>query len=59
FTGGRDIPYFLVPALGPVVGAALGAFGYRQLIGRHFPCDPCAPEAGKTSSSRRQQKASL
>ncbi|MBE8372168.1 aquaporin family protein, partial [Leptospira borgpetersenii serovar Hardjo-bovis] len=39
FTGGRDIPYFLVPALGPVVGAVLGAFGYRKLIGRHLPCD--------------------
>ncbi|WP_426446963.1 MIP/aquaporin family protein [Siccibacter colletis] len=37
FTGGRDIPYFLVPLFGPVVGAALGAFGYRKLIGRHLP----------------------
>ncbi|KAB0867944.1 aquaporin family protein, partial [Cronobacter sakazakii] len=59
FTGGRDIPYFLVPALGPVVGAALGAFGYRKLIGRHLPCDTCEPEADKPSASSAQQKASL
>lgn len=37
FTGGRDIPYFLVPIFGPLVGACLGAFGYRTLIGRHLP----------------------
>ncbi|MGG9011431.1 aquaporin, partial [Escherichia coli] len=24
-TGGRDIPYFLVPLLGPIVGAIVGA----------------------------------
>lgn len=37
FTGGRDIPYFLVPIFAPLVGACLGAFGYRTLIGRHLP----------------------
>ncbi|WP_312241940.1 MIP/aquaporin family protein [Pantoea sp.] len=37
FTGARDIPYFLVPIFGPLVGACLGAFGYRALIGRHLP----------------------
>ncbi len=41
FTGGKDIPYFLVPLFAPVVGAALGAFSYRKLIGRHLPCDTC------------------
>ncbi|AUG98974.1 aquaporin family protein [Prodigiosinella confusarubida] len=41
FTGARDIPYFLVPIFGPLVGAILGAFGYRALIGRHLPCDIC------------------
>lgn len=44
FTGGRDIPYFLVPIFGPIVGAGLGAFGYRALIGRHLPCDACIGE---------------
>ena len=39
FTGARDIPYFLVPIFGPIVGACIGAFGYRSLIGRHLPCD--------------------
>ncbi len=38
FTGGRDIPYFLVPLIAPVVGACLGAFGYRALIGPYLPC---------------------
>lgn len=39
FTGGRDIPYFLVPITGPIVGACLGAIGYRSMIGRNLPCD--------------------
>lgn len=37
FTGGRDIPYFLVPIFGPIVGACLGAAGYKALICRHLP----------------------
>ncbi|MEX5412550.1 MIP family channel protein [Atlantibacter hermannii] len=60
FTGAKDIPYFLVPLLGPVAGAALGAFGYRKLIGRHLPCDVCAVEDDKESAtSSAQQKATL
>lgn len=41
FTGASDIPYFLVPIFGPIIGASLGTFGYRALIGRHLPCDIC------------------
>lgn len=37
FTGGREIPYFLVPIFAPIVGACLGAGGYRLLIARHLP----------------------
>ncbi|MGK9064531.1 MIP/aquaporin family protein [Stutzerimonas chloritidismutans] len=37
FTGGRDIPYFLVPLVAPVVGACLGAAGYKALICKHLP----------------------
>lgn len=37
FTGGRDIPYFLVPIFGPMLGAIVGAFGYRSLISRNLP----------------------
>lgn len=37
FTGGREIPYFLVPVFAPAVGAIVGAFGYRALIGRNLP----------------------
>ncbi|MCP2231377.1 MULTISPECIES: MIP/aquaporin family protein [Erwinia] len=36
-TGARDIPYFLVPIFGPLVGASLGAFGYRALIANNLP----------------------
>ncbi len=39
FTGGLAIPYFLVPLLAPVVGAIIGAFLYRKLIGHHLPCE--------------------
>lgn len=44
-TGARDIPYFLVPIFGPIVGACLGAIGYRQLIGKHLSCDICSKQA--------------
>lgn len=37
FTGGRDLPYVLVPLLAPIIGACLGAAGYRLLIARHLP----------------------
>lgn len=36
-TGGREIPYFLVPLTAPIVGGLLGAFAYRTLITRHLP----------------------
>ncbi|TGD43692.1 aquaporin, partial [Salmonella enterica subsp. enterica serovar Poona] len=58
FTGGRDIPYFLVPLFGPIVGAILGAFAYRKFIGRHLPCDTCVVEE-KDSTAITQQNASL
>ncbi|MBA1203386.1 aquaporin [Pseudomonas capeferrum] len=42
FTGGRDIPYFLVPVCAPIVGACLGAGLYRGAIARHLPITPAA-----------------
>ncbi len=60
FTGGKDIPYFLVPLFGPIVGAALGAFSYRKLIGRNLPCDTCeVEETPEKGSSTTSQNASL
>lgn len=41
FTGGRDIPYFIVPIIAPILGASLGAVIYKTLIGRHL----CATDA--------------
>jgi glycerol uptake facilitator protein len=37
FTGGHDIPYFLIPIIAPILGACLGAYGYRALIAPHLP----------------------
>lgn len=57
FTGGRDIPYFLVPIFGPIVGALVGAFGYRALIGRHLPCDVCVADDEETPMTTTERKA--
>lgn len=43
-TGGRDIPYFLIPIFAPILGACLGAAGYRALIARHLPRTVAAVE---------------
>ena len=42
FTGGRDIPYFLVPVFAPILGACVGAATYRGLIARNLPTAPAA-----------------
>ncbi|EOR75729.1 TPA: aquaporin family protein [Yersinia enterocolitica] len=57
FTGRRDIPYFLVPIFGPIVGALVGAFGYRALIGRHLPCDVCVADDEETTVTTTERKA--
>ncbi|TKI08043.1 MIP/aquaporin family protein [Martelella alba] len=36
-TGGREIPYFIVPLVAPVIGGILGAAIYRYCIGRNLP----------------------
>jgi len=43
-TGGRDIPYFLIPIVAPILGACLGAAAYRGMIARHLPSVAIAPE---------------
>ncbi|MCQ6257860.1 MIP/aquaporin family protein [Pseudomonas sp. Q11] len=48
-TGGRDIPYFLVPIFAPIVGACLGAAAYRGLIARHLPSATAATEDAKAA----------
>ena len=40
-TGGRDIPYFIVPIVAPIIGACAGAAIYRYLIGKNLPCNTC------------------
>ncbi|MEB0207938.1 MIP/aquaporin family protein [Pseudomonas sp. CCC3.1] len=54
FTGGRDIPYFLIPIFAPIVGATLGAAIYRGLIARHLPeaeaVTANAPTAGEVKT---------
>lgn len=36
-TGGRDIPYFIVPLIAPLIGACAGAAIYRYLISNNLP----------------------
>lgn len=57
FTGARDIPYFLVPIFGPLLGACLGAVGYKALISRHLPHQINETAADKTSQPTKQRKA--
>ena len=42
FTGGRELPYFLIPIAAPILGACFGAVSYRLLLARHLP----APNTG-------------
>ncbi len=46
----------LVPLFGPIVGAIVGAFAYRKLIGRHLPCDICVVEEKGDHNSFRTKK---
>ena len=57
FTGARDIPYFLVPIFGPIVGACVGAFGYRSLIARNLPGAAVVKKDEKTIARAEQRKA--
>ena len=56
-TGGRDIPYFLIPVFAPITGACLGAALYRLLIARNLPdAEAANPQTddnlqGKTQAS--------
>ena len=43
-TGGRDIPYFIVPIIAPLLGACLGAAIYHFLLANNLPCDTCVEE---------------
>jgi glycerol uptake facilitator-like aquaporin len=36
-TGGREIPYFIVPLIAPVIGGILGAAIYRYCITNNLP----------------------
>lgn len=36
-TGGKDIPYFIVPIIAPICGACFGGWLYPKVIGAHLP----------------------
>ena len=55
-TGGKDIPYMIVPILAPIMGAAFGGWLYPKAIGVYLPgnrctlpnqCEDTAEEAAK------------
>ena len=54
---GKSGWYYLLILI-PIVGAIVGAFAYRKLIGRHLPCDICVVEEKETTTPS-EQKASL
>ncbi|HFK7099966.1 TPA: aquaporin, partial [Escherichia coli] len=43
-TGGRNIPYFIVPIIAPIIGACVGAAIYRYLIAKNLPVNSVAPK---------------
>lgn len=49
-TGGRDIPYFLVPLIAPVIGGILGAAIYRYCIERHLPAAKAEKAVHRTAA---------
>ncbi|WP_213875066.1 MIP/aquaporin family protein [Pseudomonas sp. dw_358] len=60
FTGGRDIPYFIVPIVAPILGACLGAALYRGMIARHLPAPvvtPAVPVAPDSETGREKAQA--
>lgn len=56
FTGGKDIPYFLVPVFGPLIGACLGAFIYRNFIGRYLPVNAALSVEKETKKTLARSK---
>jgi glycerol uptake facilitator protein len=36
-TGGKDIPYFIVPIVAPIMGACFGAWAYPKFIAAYLP----------------------
>lgn len=62
FTGGRDIPYFLVPLIAPVLGACIGAAGYKALICKHLPglgSGACAEDPEADAKAERYTKSDV
>ncbi|HBD5088831.1 TPA: propanediol diffusion facilitator PduF [Escherichia coli] len=43
-TGGRNIPYFIVPIIAPIIGACVGAAIYRYLIAKNLPVNSVTPK---------------
>ncbi|WP_413736568.1 MIP/aquaporin family protein [Sodalis sp. RH21] len=57
FTGGRDIPYFLVPLIAPIIGGCLGAYAYRALISPYLPSDVIEDGMEETHTANSERKA--
>lgn len=51
FTGGKDIPYFLVPVLAPICGAMMGAWVYINVLGKQVEPLVCATPGCEVKAS--------
>jgi len=52
-TGGKDIPYFIVPIFAPIIGASFGAWLYPKAIALYLP------EAANTETEQAQHNADI
>lgn len=57
FTGGRELPYFLIPLTAPVLGACLGAASYRLLVARHLPSSVATSDTSHTAENTKEADA--
>ncbi|WP_263263003.1 MIP/aquaporin family protein [Pseudomonas sp. RIT-PI-S] len=56
FTGGRELPYFLIPIVAPILGACFGAASYRLLVARHLPMSNVAEPSANIPAAHNTNK---
>lgn len=56
-TGGKDIPYMIVPILAPICGAAFGGWLYPKAIGLYLPDSDTVSEQSEGTEAQQTAKA--